>query len=178
MSQSQPHLLDTDDRPAPGWVSPQCHFCDDENVRLVFIDGKLAYNYDRSDQLAARQVWVMVYESGHATYEQIAGGTGISRRAVQYWVKRYREEGAAGLPDRPRSGAPKKVTAEVRRKIYRLRDRRLTLREIARHCQISERSVRRALHVRDSAAQAKQQALPLTGQPEHADASGQAGEPQ
>jgi transposase len=40
---------------------------------------------------------------------QIADKVGCSRRTVQQWVYRYRDEGLEALHDRPRTGQPKKL---------------------------------------------------------------------
>lgn len=42
---------------------------------------------------------------------QIADKVGCSRRTVQQWVYRYRDEGLEGLRERPRPGQPKKLAA-------------------------------------------------------------------
>lgn len=43
------------------------------------------------------------------TAPQIAAATGMSRRPVQEWVRRYNQDGIAGLSHRPRSGQPPKL---------------------------------------------------------------------
>lgn len=43
------------------------------------------------------------------TAPQIANMVGCSRRNVQRWVYRYRDEGIDGLSEKPRSGQPKKL---------------------------------------------------------------------
>jgi len=43
---------------------------------------------------------------------QIADKVGYSRRTVQQWVYRYRDDGLDGLRERPRSGQPKKLPTE------------------------------------------------------------------
>lgn len=161
MNAEHPELLDHSDAPPPGYVSPKCRFMDNEFRRLVFVNGELAYSYDKNDREALRQVWTMVYISGLATYQQIATGTGISRRSLQYWVQRYREEGAAGLPDRQRSGAPKKITPPVRKEILRLREGRLSLIEIAQCCAVSKSAVHRVVDEHRRATEAKQTPLVL-----------------
>jgi len=161
MNNRQPELLDLCDAPPAGYVSAKCHFMDNEFRRLVFVNSELAYCYDKNDHQAQRQVWTMVYVSDLATYRQIATATGISRRALQYWVQRYREEGSAGLPDRPRPGAPKKVTPAVRKEILRLRQQRLKLTEIAQCCGISKSAVHLVVDEHRRAAEAKQVALDL-----------------
>ena len=44
---------------------------------------------------------------------QIAGIFHVSRATVRFWIRRFNVEGPVGLYDRPRSGRPRKVTAEV-----------------------------------------------------------------
>jgi transposase len=52
---------------------------------------------------------------------QIADKVGCSRRTVQQWVYRYRDEGLEGLRERPRPGQPKKLAsaseADFRRRL-------------------------------------------------------------
>ena len=161
MSAEHHELFEHDDAPLPGYVSGRCRFMDNAFQRLVFVNGQLAYSYARNDREALRQVWTMVYISGLATYKQIATATGISRRSLQYWVQRYREEGAAGLPDRPRSGAPKKITPAVRKEILRLRESRLSLVEIAQCCVLSKSAVHRVVDEHRRGGEAKQSSLAL-----------------
>jgi transposase len=46
--------------------------------------------------------------------DQIQRHTGYAERAQFYWLRRYREEGAGGLKDRPRSGRPRTRKAPAR----------------------------------------------------------------
>ena len=153
-------LFEPYDPQTPGYVSPTCRFVDDAEQRHVLVADRVTYIYDWQDRLAERQVWVFVYEAGYATYKQIATAAAIGLRTIQLWVCRYRAAGAAGLVDLPRSGAPRKVSTALRSKIYRLRDQRLTINEIARLCSLSVSSVEKTLQQRRQAAESRQLALP------------------
>lgn len=58
--------------------------------------------------IAMRLRIVVLARQGH-TALQIVTATGISRRPVQGWVRRYNAKGVDGLWDRPRSGQPTKL---------------------------------------------------------------------
>ena len=162
MSQPIPDkLIEVLDVEQPGCVSAHCRFIDDGLQRMLLVDDTVAYCYDRNDKVAARQIWTQVYVSGLATYGQIANSTEYSLRSIQGWVGRYRVEGAAGLGDRHRSGARKKVTAEVRSKIHRLRDQRYSINEVAQHCTVSPSTVDKVLKQRRDALEKRQSKLPL-----------------
>ena len=162
MSQPTPaNLIEIPDVKQPGCVSAHCRFIDDGIQRLILVDDNVAYCYDRHDKLAARQIWTQVYVSGLATYWQIAHATEYSRRSLQGWVARYRAEGAAGLGDRSRSGAPKKVTSEVRSKIYQLRNQRYSIHEISQSCAVSPSTVEKVLKQRQDALNQGQGKLPF-----------------
>ncbi len=60
----------------------------------------------RSRMLAIRHLL-----TGHDA-DETAGLFLIGRSQLYYWLHRYRAEGAAGLRDRPRPGAPKHLKAE------------------------------------------------------------------
>jgi transposase len=154
-------LFEPNNPQTAGYVSAICRFVNDAEQRHVFVADQVTYSYEREDRLAERQVWVYVYEAGYATYKQIAAATTIGLRTIQLWVSRYRATGAAGLVDLPRCGAPRKQTTALLRKIYRLRDQRLTIYEIARLCNLSVSSVEKTLHQRRQAAQNRQLSLPL-----------------
>lgn len=54
-----------------------------------------------------RRAKVILYRNGGYTPDEIEEHTDYSEREQRYLVRRYREEGIAGLADRPRSGRPK-----------------------------------------------------------------------
>lgn len=64
---------------------------------------------------------------------QVAAQCGVSTRTVWKWVRRFRDEGPAGLRDRSSRPhhSPRRLPRARRRQIQRLRDRRLSTREIA-----------------------------------------------
>jgi transposase len=59
-----------------------------------------------------RRTKVILYRNAGYTAEEIQEHTDYSERAQQYWLRRYREEGVAGLFERPRSGRPKHETQQ------------------------------------------------------------------
>jgi len=54
-----------------------------------------------------RRAKVILYRNGGYTPDEIEEHTDYSEREQRNWVRRYREEGVAGLYDRPRSGRPR-----------------------------------------------------------------------
>lgn len=44
--------------------------------------------------------------------KEIAEDLGVSPRSVQYWVHKYNEGGVKNLPDKPRSGPPRKCSPD------------------------------------------------------------------
>src|SRR5262245_4659641 len=64
---------------------------------------------------------------------QVAAAAGLSRRSVFKWLRRYREQGPAGLADRSSRPhrMPRTTPVEWQRLILELRQSRLTGRRIA-----------------------------------------------
>jgi len=92
---------------------------------------------------AQRLLIVRRYESGDWDVDSIAEGVGASVRTVRKWVRRYREEGEAGLQDR--SCAPRRIphrtpTKRVE-KIRRLRAQGLVAWKIAHLTQMARSTV-------------------------------------
>ena len=54
---------------------------------------------------------IVLLALGGNTAMQTADKVGCSRRTVQQWVYRYRDEGLEGLRERPRPGQPKRLAA-------------------------------------------------------------------
>jgi transposase len=54
-----------------------------------------------------RRAKVILYRNGGYTPDEIEEHTDYSEREQRYLIRRYRDEGIAGLADRPRSGRPK-----------------------------------------------------------------------
>jgi transposase len=63
----------------------------------------------KSHRAIATRLQIIILARQGRTAPQIAAATGISRRPVQAWVRRYNGEGVAGLWDRPRPGQPTKL---------------------------------------------------------------------
>jgi len=85
-------------------------------------------------------------ESGH-TPQAIAAAVGVCPRTVRKWLKRYREEGLAGLSDR--SSRPHRLyrplSKPVGDRIVELRRQRWTGKQIAAELGVSPASVSRVL---------------------------------
>ena len=128
---------------------------------MVFLHGTQSYLYDPRDKPTHRFIWAQVHLQGHARQEQIVRALGMSRRSLQYWINRYKEGGAAALGDKPKSGAPRKVSAPLRKRILRLREQRGTVREIARLCHLSVGKVHEVLQETARKRARAQSALPL-----------------
>lgn len=131
--------------PPKGTVSAKCRLVEVEGLCIVVVSGVEMFMYHPDDKPGMRMAWVQVCENGYALNKQVVAATGISSRTLQYWIKRYREEGVKGLVDRAKSGAPRKVTAALEKRILRLRSERGTVREIAAQCQISVGAVHEVL---------------------------------
>ncbi|UYG06495.1 IS481 family transposase [Halomonas sp. M4R1S46] len=79
--------------------------------------------------------------------EEVAQAQGVSVRTVYKWVRRYRQEGEAGLQNRssrPRR-CPHAVPAEVREQVLERRQQRQTYRQIAERLGIGHSTVARLL---------------------------------
>ncbi len=170
---TQSTLLEPLDPKLAGYISPACRFIDEEGQRSVWINGLPVYLYDITDRIAERQIWVQVYENNYASQRQIATGIGRGVRTLRDWVARFRKEGPAGLIDKPRSGAPRKVTPGLRAKMIRLRAQRATLREIARATQLSFFSVQQVLAQEEEKIRKQQGHLPLSSEQQTPIASAQ-----
>lgn len=83
-------------------VRPRCR------QDLQWLEARVAKERDARLRDRCRIVWLAL-RGCMAT--QIADKVGCSRRTVQQWVYRYRDEGLAGLRERPRPGQPKKLAA-------------------------------------------------------------------
>lgn len=57
-----------------------------------------------------RRAKVILFRNAGYTADEIQEYTDYSERTQQYWLSRYREEGIAGLCERPRSGRPTRET--------------------------------------------------------------------
>ncbi|MFC1878456.1 transposase [Chloroflexota bacterium] len=75
------------------------------------------YDKTRDVRLRTRaQIILLSVEQG-MTAPQIGSIVRINEQSVRRWMRRFNAEGINGLADRPRSGAPGKVTAAYREKL-------------------------------------------------------------
>src|ERR1043166_1251072 len=79
--------------------------------------------------------------------EEAAAAAKVSVRTVAKWLKRYREEGVAGLEDRSSCplSCPQRTSASARERVLTLRKQRLTGREIAETTGVPRSTVGRIL---------------------------------
>ena len=81
------------------------------------------------------------------TVVEAAEAAGISVRSAYKWLRRFREEGSAGLQDRPSRPlrSPNRTAAAVVRRIEKLRRQRRTAEQIADRLQLAVSTVCRIL---------------------------------
>ena len=72
------------------------------------------YHKTRDARLRTRAQMILLAGEKHLTAAAIAEIVRESEETVRRWMKRYQAEGVEGLADRPRSGAPVKVTDAYR----------------------------------------------------------------
>ena len=100
--------------------------------------------------LALRTRIVLAAAEGSATHSEIAERLGIHRHTVATWRRRYGARGLAGLADKPRSGAPRRITdARVDQVLAATREQvppngtRWSTRQLARRVGLSQGAVYR-----------------------------------
>lgn len=87
-----------------------------EEQRVI---AKLARSQTASARLVQRAKILQLGSAGQ-TVPQIASELGLEENTVRKWVKRFNEQGLAGLEDAPRSGAPSRYTAENKARVIEL----------------------------------------------------------
>jgi len=70
-----------------------------------------AINYSSHPEVRQRAIALRLLHKGYKP-EQVAELVAIRANTIWTWHRRWREEGLAGLQDQPRSGRPRKATAE------------------------------------------------------------------
>lgn len=70
-----------------------------------------AINYSPHPELRQRAIAIRLLHKGYKP-EQVAELVAIRANTIWVWHRRWREEGISGLQDQPRSGRPRKATAE------------------------------------------------------------------
>ena len=94
-----------------------------------------------------REILVRRIEEEGLRVAEAAQAAGVSERTAYKWLKRFREEGVAGLGDRSSRphGCPHETDGGRRAEIESLRRRRLTYREIAERVGVGTGTVSRVL---------------------------------
>src|ERR1700745_4364204 len=80
----------------------------DQRAALV----ALARDPHAPKKLALRCRLVLSCSEGH-TPDHVGRELGVSSQTVRKWQKRYRQAGITGLRDRPRSGRPRRISAQM-----------------------------------------------------------------
>lgn len=80
---------------------------------------KLLRSPKTSQSLASRAEIVLLTAYGK-TAEEVAGQLDVTLRTVYRWRKRFKDQGVAGLQDRPRSGQPKKLSEQKIKEVLRM----------------------------------------------------------
>jgi len=124
-----------------GNISPRCEMRKIGSTVIVSLDGGTVYQYEKTDKVSMRLIWVEVYEGGFATYKEISKHINISATTLKTWVKRFREEGRQGLFDKVGRGKTRKIDDQLKLNILKLRSQRKSMNEIARICSCSNASV-------------------------------------
>ncbi len=124
-----------------GNISSRCEMVKVGNTVIVSLDGGIVYQYEITDKVSIRIVWVNIYEGGFATYKDIAKKIDVSATTLKTWVKNYRTYGKQGLFDKKARGEAKRINDQTRNNILKLRTKRMSMNEIARICGCSNASV-------------------------------------
>ena len=124
-----------------GNISSRCEMTKVGSTIIISVDGGTVYQYEQTDRVTMRLVWVEVYEGGFATYKEISKKINVSATTLKGWVKRFRKYGSQGLFDKVGRGRKRKIDAQLRTHILHLRSQRKSMNEIARICSCSNASV-------------------------------------
>lgn len=140
--------LELDLKNEHGGVSSRCRYKDYQGVRTILICNQIVFTYELQDQISHKIIWVNIYKNGYASQKQISAGVGIPERTLRFWVSRYNKQGTIGLIEPSKSGAPTKITEEIKNEIYALRDSKVKIKEIAEIYSVSTRSIDSVLAAR------------------------------
>ena len=94
-----------------------------ENYTIDEKDQSILESWLRSPttiQSHALRVKIILKSAAGHTPQELCHQLGISLRTVYIWRKRFKDNGVAGLKDRPRPGQPTTIKAETVKKVLRL----------------------------------------------------------
>ncbi len=66
----------------------------------------------------AQRAWMVLWSAEQVPVSQIAGRFHCQAKTVRKWLRRYQQDGTAGLADQPRSGRPSCLTAGAEQAIF------------------------------------------------------------
>jgi putative transposase len=78
---------------------------------------ELLYKEEESPDVKERLLLILRVEGDRMIPARVAKELRRSRFWTSFWLRRYREEGADGLKDKPREGRPSKLSDEVQMEI-------------------------------------------------------------
>jgi transposase len=78
---------------------------------------KRLYHQTKDVRAHERAQMILLSVEQHLTAAQIAAIVRTSEQTVRTWLKRFMAEGVTGLSDKPRPGAPPKVTSAYRHRL-------------------------------------------------------------
>lgn len=81
------------------------------------VEGLQALFRKEANAQIAKRVWIVWQARLGKIEPEITTAIGLSRRAVQEWVRRYNTEGLAGLQDRPGRGRKPILSADERQAV-------------------------------------------------------------
>lgn len=87
-------------------------------IHLTADERQTLLAWQRSRTIAvgqARRARIMLLLAAGVPISHIARTVGISRRFVYKWVRRFQQEGLAGLADKPHLGRPRRSRPQDRR---------------------------------------------------------------
>ena len=99
------------------------------------------------DTLARRAGIILKSGAGSPSAAKVAKELGTSPATVRYWRQRFAEARIEGLHDRPRPGAPRRISTHATDAIHVLEANGLGVRQIAKRTGVSHSSVARLIRI-------------------------------
>lgn len=134
---------------------------EDETGGVVFLYGWPTFTWEAGDVVGRRLAAVQLVLLKGAQQQDVAAAFDVVPATLWRWLQNYKAHGISGLvPERRGPRGPHKLTPELEAEIERLRNQRLSLRQIGTHTHLSPGTIRRAL-----GAPARRRGVPAAVQP-------------
>ncbi|MBU1674640.1 hypothetical protein KKA85_02530 [bacterium] len=114
------------------WFSSRGHVVHHEAHIEVFVGGTLVSVLDSTDRYARNVLLVGLTHDQDTRRGALASAFGISAETLRKLCRTAEDKGMDGLPSRGPGGSESKVTAALRRRLYRLFDRGVSIQETSR----------------------------------------------